>query len=100
MFPSLCLVSENAIFGGGKKEKKKKVCKPIGDPVRGRDAPINTRLAFVLLKRCHYKYEKKHSVIYLPETYIIKAKQETTVECTICDLITGESTVSEQCLPF
>ncbi len=29
-FTSLCLASENAIFGGGK--KKKKVGKPIGDP--------------------------------------------------------------------
>ncbi len=26
--------------GGGEKKKKKKVGKPIGDPVRGRDAPI------------------------------------------------------------
>ncbi len=44
-FPSLCLASENAIFGGGKKprrKKKKKVGKPIEDPVRGRDAPIIT----------------------------------------------------------
>ncbi len=43
-FPSLCLASENAIFGGGKRKprkKKKKVGKPIGDPVGGRDAPIN-----------------------------------------------------------
>ncbi len=27
--------------GGGEKKKKKKVGKPIGDPVRGRDAPTN-----------------------------------------------------------
>ena len=27
--------------GGGGEKKKKKVGKPIGDPVRGRDAPIN-----------------------------------------------------------
>ena len=34
-FPSLCLASENAIFGGGKRrKKKKKVGKPIGHPVR------------------------------------------------------------------
>ncbi len=26
--------------GGGGEKKKKKVGKPIGDPVRGRDAPI------------------------------------------------------------
>ncbi len=38
-FPSLCLVSENAIFGGGRRRRKKKVCKPIGDSVGGRDAP-------------------------------------------------------------
>ncbi len=31
-FPSLCLASENDIFGGGK--RRKKVGKPIGDPVR------------------------------------------------------------------
>ncbi len=50
-FPSLFLASDNAIFGGGrkprrrrrKKKKKKKVGKPIGDPVRGRDAPINIK---------------------------------------------------------
>ena len=30
-FPSLCLVSENAIFGGGKR-RKKIVGKPIGIP--------------------------------------------------------------------
>ncbi len=40
----MCLASENAIFDGGRKprkKKKKKVGKPIGDPVRGRDAPIS-----------------------------------------------------------
>ncbi len=35
-FPSLCLVS---VFGGGKR-RKKKVGKPIEDPVREWDAPI------------------------------------------------------------
>ena len=38
--PSLCLASENAIFGGRRRRRirKKKVSKPMGDPVGGRDA--------------------------------------------------------------
>ncbi len=45
-FPSLCLASENDIFGGGRKprrrRRKKKVSKPIGD----RDAPTRKTVTF------------------------------------------------------
>ncbi len=36
---SLCLASENAIILAAEGNREKKVCKPIGDPVGGRDAP-------------------------------------------------------------
>ncbi len=51
-FPSLCLASGNGIFGSERrknKKKKKKVGKSIGDPVRGRDAPINFYLVWLKL---------------------------------------------------
>ncbi len=38
--------------GGGKKKKKKKVGNPIGDPVRGRDAPINRKAYLRNLMMC------------------------------------------------
>ncbi len=52
-FSSLRLASGNAIFGGRRKprrRRKKKVGNPIGDPVRGRDAPI------VLILKCRTLY--------------------------------------------
>ncbi len=48
-FPSMCLASRNAIFGGGRRKTKtknkhththEKSASPSGIPIRGRDAPI------------------------------------------------------------
>ena len=39
----------SAAEGGGENKRKRKLSKPIGDPVRGRDAPITT----VLRDHCH-----------------------------------------------